>query len=80
MELILAKNEVNEKQRKIKIEKMIEEVEAEGQKIYYFDRENSHKDIMNLVETFENKGLNIYLRELKFGLADGEYMYEVHIL
>ena len=80
MELILAKNEVNEKQRKIKIEKMIEEVEAEGQKIYYFDRENSHKDIMNLVETFENKGLNIYLRELKFGLSDGEYMYEVHIL
>ncbi len=80
MELILAKNEVNEKQRKIKIEKMIEEVEAEGQKIYYFDRENSHKNIMNLVETFENKGLNIYLRELKFGLADGEYMYEVHIL
>lgn len=80
MELILAKNEVNEKQRKIKIEKMIEEVEAEGQKIYYLDRENSHKDIMNLVETFESKGLNIYLRELRFGLADGEYMYEVHIL
>lgn len=80
MELILARTESNEKQRKIKIDKIIEEVDAQGQKIYYFDKENSHKDIMSLIETFESKGFNIYLRELKFGLADGEYMYEVHIL
>lgn len=80
MELILAKNELNDKQKKIKLEKIIEEVEETGQKIYYFDKDNSHKDIMSLVETFENKGFNIYLRELRFGLADNEYMYEVHIL
>jgi hypothetical protein len=80
MELILARTESNEKQRKIKIEKIIEEVDAQGQKIYYFDKENSHKDIMALIETFESKSFNVYLRELKFGLADGEYMYEVHIL
>lgn len=80
MELILARTESNEKQRKIKIDKIIEEVDAQGQKIYYFDKENSHKDIMALIETFESKSFNVYLRELKFGLADGEYMYEVHIL
>lgn len=80
MELLLAKNEQNEKQRKIKLDKMIEEMEELGQKIYYFDKDNSHKDMMKLVETFEGKGFNIYLRELRFGLADGEYMYEVHIL
>lgn len=80
MELILAKTEQNDKQRKIKLEKMIEEVDEIGQKIYYFDKDNSHKDIMSLVETFETKGYNIYLRELRFGLADNEYMYEVHIL
>lgn len=80
MELLLAKNDSHDKQRKIKLEKIVEEVEEAGQKIYYFDKDNSHKDIMSLVETFENKGFNIYLRELRFGLADNEYMYEVHIL
>ena len=35
--------------------------------------------MMALVEALE-KGFNIYFREIKFGLADDEYMYEVHAL
>lgn len=80
MELLLARNELNEKPKKIKVEKIQEELSETGDKIFYFDRDNSHKDMMELVETFEEQGFNVYLREIKYGLADNEYMYEVHML
>ena len=55
-------------------------VEKEGSVILYFDRENSHKDLLALQEHFENEGKSVYMREVRFGLAENEYMYEVHIL
>lgn len=80
MELLLARNELNEKPKKVKIEKLINEVKEVSEKIFYFDRDNSHKDMMTLVDTFENEGYNVYFREVKYGLGDEEYMYEVHVL
>ncbi|HKM18513.1 MAG TPA: HP0268 family nuclease [Aliarcobacter sp.] len=80
MELLLARNELNEKPKKVQLQKIKDELKKEVQKILYFDRDNSHKDMMALVEALEKEGLNIYFREIKFGLADDEYMYEVHAL
>ena len=80
MELLLARNELNEKPKKVQLEKIKDELKKEGQKIFYFDRDNSHKDMIALVEALEKEGFNIYFREIKFGLADDEYMYEVHAL
>lgn len=80
MELLLARNELNEKPKKVQLEKIKDELKKECQKIFYFDRDNSHKDMMALVEALEKEGFNIYFREIKFGLADDEYMYEVHAL
>ena len=80
MELLLARNELNEKPKKVQLEKIKDELKKEAQKIFYFDRVNSHKDMMALVEALEKEGFNIYFREIKFGLADDEYMYEVHAL
>ncbi|WP_200762698.1 HP0268 family nuclease [Nitrosophilus alvini] len=80
MELKLARNELKSKPKSIKLEKIEEELEKEGQKIFYFDRENAHKDLVELVEYFENKGYSVYLREVKYGLDENEYLYEVHIL
>jgi len=80
MELLLARNELNEKPKKVKLEKLKDEVIKAGEKIFYFDKDNSHKDMMALVDTFEEDGYNVYFREVKYGLADDEYMYEVHIL
>lgn len=80
MELLLARNELNEKPKKIKLEKLQEEVSKTGQKIFYFDKDNSHKDMMSIVDIFEKEGYNVYFREIKYGLADDEYMYEVHVL
>ena len=80
MELLFARNELNEKPKKVQLEKIKDELKKDGQKIFYFDRDNSHKDMMALVEALEKEGFNIYFREIKFGLADDEYMYEVHAL
>jgi len=80
MELKLARNELKTKPKPISLEKIEEEVEKEGDKIFYFDRENAHKDLVDLVEYFENKGFSVYLREVKYGLDDNDYLYEVHIL
>ncbi len=80
MELLLARTELNDKPKKIKIEKMKEELALNGEKIFYFDRDNSHKDMMSLVDSFEEEGFNVYFREIKYGLADDEYMYEVHMV
>jgi hypothetical protein len=52
----------------------------ENQKILYFDQDNSHKDLVSLVEHFEGKDYSVYLKEVKFGLDENDYMYEIHIL
>jgi hypothetical protein len=80
MEIKLARNEINGKPKAITLDKVSEIIEKEGQKIFYFDKENSHKDLVSLVEHFEAKGFSVYLRDIKYGLGEGDYMYEVHIL
>lgn len=80
MELLFARNELNEKPKKVQLDKIKEDLKKDGQKIFYFDRDNSHKDMMALVDALEKDGSNVYFREIKYGLAEDEYMYEVHAL
>ncbi len=80
MELLLARNELTEKPKKVQLDKIKEELQKDGEKIFYFDRDNSHKDMMSLVDALEDEDYNVYFREVKYGLADDEYMYEVHAL
>jgi len=80
MELKAARTELNAKPKAIGVEKIEKELEKDGQKIFYFDRENSHKDLMEMVEYFEEKGYSVYFREIRFGLDENDYLYEVHIL
>lgn len=75
MELLLARADKNQKPKKVDIESI-----DINNNILYFDRENSHKDMVKMVEFFENKGLSVYLKEVKFGLDEEDYMYEVHIM
>lgn len=35
---------------------------------------------MALVDKLEDQGFSVHLREVKYGLADDEYLYEVHSL
>lgn len=80
MELKLARTAINGKPKNVQLEKIEEIVNKDGQKIFYFDKENSHKDLVALVEHFEEKDFSVYLREVKYGLDEADYMYEVHIL
>ena len=55
-------------------------VEKDESIIFYFDRENSHKDLLSLQDHFEEKGKSFYMSEVKYGLSDNDYMYQVHIM
>ena len=80
MELKLARTEIDAKPKTISLDKIEAAVSKEGQKIFYSDKENSHKQLIALVEFFEEKGLSVYHRTVRYGLDDNDYMYEVHIL
>ncbi|EFM2942959.1 hypothetical protein HHZ75_001231 [Campylobacter upsaliensis] len=80
MDLKLARNLINDKPKNISLSKIEDAVEKEGQKFFYFDKENSHKQLIALVEHFKKKGLNVYHRIIRYGLDEQDYMYEVHIL
>jgi len=80
MDLKLARNLIGEKPKSISLEKIEEAVNKEGQKFFYFDKENSHKQLITLVDYFGKKGLSVYHRVVKYGLDENDFMYEVHIL
>lgn len=80
MDLKLARNEIDAKPKTISLDKIEAAVAKDGQKIFYFDKDNSHKQLIALIEYFEEKGLSVYHRTVKYGLDENDYMYEVHIL
>lgn len=80
MELKLARTEIDKKPKSIKLNKIEEEISKTDSIIYYFDRDNSHKDLLTLQDHIEAMGKSFYMREVKYGLSDNEYMYEVHII
>jgi ABC-type Zn uptake system ZnuABC Zn-binding protein ZnuA len=80
MELKIARIEPDEKPKKTDIKKIDELLEKNESVIIYFDRDNSHKDLLELQDHYEGAGKSFYMREVKYGLSDNEYMYEVHIL
>ena len=80
MQLKLAREDLNSNPKSITVEKLLEEVAAKRPCIYYFDKSNSHKDLIALVEKVEKLSASIYLREVKYGLDEQDYMYDVHII
>ena len=80
MDILLAREELKAKPKKVKFEKLLEILVKKEEEIFYFDRENSHKDMMAIVDKFEEAGYAVHFREVKYGLSDEEYMYEVHSL
>ncbi|MEA2018365.1 MAG: HP0268 family nuclease [Campylobacterota bacterium] len=80
MDILVAREELKSKPKKVKLEKLIESLTKEEEDIFYFDRENSHKDMMSIVDKFEEAGYTVHFREVKYGLSDEEYLYEIHAL
>ena len=80
MELLVAREELKDKPKKTTVEKIIENINPLEHNILYFDKENSHKNMVGAVDKIENAGYNVYFREIKFGLSEDEYMYELHVV
>ena len=78
MKLKLARTTLKAKPKSIELSKLEEELN--NRSIFYFDKDNSHKDLKALIEYFEEKGYSVYMREVKYGLDENEYIYEVHII
>ncbi|HHB95332.1 MAG TPA: hypothetical protein ENK88_09355 [Campylobacterales bacterium] len=78
MKMKLARASITTKPKLIDISKIEEDLEKKS--IFYFDKDNSHKDLKALIEYFEDKDYSVYMREVKFGLNDDEFIYEVHIV
>jgi len=78
MKLKLARTSQRAKPRIVEIKKIEEELDKKS--IFYFDKENTHKEMIALIEYFEERNYSIYMREVKYGLDENEYIYEVHIV
>ena len=80
MDLKFARTDVTAKPKKVDLAKIEASVAKDDSIIFYFDKENSHKDLLELQDHFEAKGKSFYMSEVKFGLSDNDYMYQVHIM
>ena len=80
MDLKLARADLGAKPKKINLAKIEEKAVREESVIFYFDRENSHKNLLALQDHFEGQGRSFYMSEVKYGLSDNDYMYQVHIM
>lgn len=83
MELKLAKTTLNAKSKanatKISCEDVLKKL-TQGENIFYFDKENSHKDMQKACAFFEKAGHSTHLNEVRYGLDEGSYIYELHII
>jgi hypothetical protein len=80
MNILLARKEITAKPKKVNFEKLLEDLVKNEEEIFYFDKDNSHKDMMAIVDKFEASNYTVHFREVKYGLADDEYLYEIHSL
>jgi len=78
MKLKLARTSVDTKPKVVEVDKIEEDLEKKS--IFYFDKDNSHKELKAMISHFEDKDFSVYMREVKFGLDDDQYLYEVHIV
>jgi hypothetical protein len=78
MKLKLARTTLKAKPKMIDLKKIEDELTKKS--IFYFDKDNSHKDLKSMIKYFEDKDFSVYMREVKYGLDENEYIYEVHII
>jgi hypothetical protein len=78
MKLKLARTTLKAKPKTIELEKLEEELANKS--IFYFDKDNAHKELKAMIEYFEERGYAVHMREVRYGLDDNEYIYEVHII
>lgn len=64
---------------KISCESLLAKVK-DGHHTFYFDKENSHKDMQKACAFFQKAGKSVYLNEVKYGLDEKSYIYEFRVI
>jgi len=80
MKLKLAKQHTDDEVSTVTLKDIENSLKEKGSLILYFDQGNAHKDLLAMKEKFEEKDYSVYLKEVKYGLDESDYIYEVHIL
>ena len=80
MKLKLAKQHMDDESSSVTLKDIESLLKEKESLILYFDQENAHKDLIAMKEKFEEKDYGVYLKEVKYGLDESDYIYEVHIL
>jgi hypothetical protein len=80
MEIKLARKDLKSAPKSVDLAYIDTELEKNDQIIFYFDKDNSHKTILDLVDVIREKGKSVYHREIRYGLDENDYLYEVHAL
>lgn len=81
MEFKLARSSINDSDCEIitleDIEKKVEESKNRGVMLY-FDQTNEEKKLKKILSHFNNR--TTFLRNVKYGLSDKDFIYELHII
>ena len=81
MEIKIARVDLSSKPTTLNANKLLDELkEGLGDRVLYLDRDSSHKDVLAFGEKLKSKGFSVYTREIRYGLDEKDYLYEVHIL
>jgi len=67
----------NDNIKEISLEDFIKNVKSD---FYYFHKDTSYKTLKDLIDRLSEEGYTVYFREVKYGLDEGSYMYEMHVL
>lgn len=80
MTLKLAKKELDDKQEVISFDEIQKQAEENGSATFYIDKDNSLKDIQKLKAALEKNSNSVYLNEIRYGLDNDSFLYELHII
>ncbi|HIP47196.1 MAG TPA: hypothetical protein EYG95_06520 [Campylobacterales bacterium] len=80
MKLKLAKQHMDKEAGSVSLKDIENLLKEKESLILYFDQENAHKNLLEMQEKFEEKDYSVYLKEVKYGLDESDYIYEAHIL
>ncbi len=80
MEFKLAKADLHLESKTANISEIEALLKVDRENIFYFEKENSEKNLTKLEKHFKDRGYSTYMREIKFGLDDNDKIYELHII
>ncbi|MEO1941748.1 MAG: HP0268 family nuclease [Campylobacterales bacterium] len=67
-----------EEQQELNFQQFLEQVESN--RFYYFDRKSSYKTLKDIIDQLEEEGHSVYFRQVKYGLDEDAFLYEMHVI